>query len=139
MIMFIGKIKHSSLDQKKKKRSWLCEATLKTLNCWVSLANWASDCPTFSLHLKRQWGENRQTPQKHLTWMSVHGFSYDQRTCCAFILFSIPPSYICSKKSASASAGKDHTPSGIHREEPFLVYSNIQWLVRSPWHSLACS
>lgn len=123
MIMFIDKIKHSSLDHKKKKLTmW---SNIEDTYCRVSLADWTSDCPTLSLHLeKRLWGENRQTPHKHLTWMSVHGFSHDQRTCSVFILFSIPPGYICSQKSASASGGKDHIPSGICREESFLVYSN---------------
>lgn len=107
--------RHLLLSQSGKKNQWLCyfQSTVK----------------------EKAVGENRQTPHKHLTWVSVHGFSHDRRTVVFYFVFH--SSWLCLlQKPASASGGKDHTPCGIYREESFLVYSNIWWRVSGPgtWH-----
>ena len=148
MIMFTGKYQVFFFRQKKKKKRrsslylpfpmkqhW---GPLLQGHIWQS---WSSGCPTFSLDIKRRHLEKKWagSPEAFDLNSSLHGFSYAWGTFITITSFFLPPSSICSKKSTPISDGEGHAPSGICREEFFLVSSNFWWFVNNPWHSLAHS
>lgn len=148
MIMFTGKYQVFLFRQKKinkigsslylpfpMRQHW---GPLLQGHIWQS---WSSGCPTFSLdikrrHLEKKWGGS---PEAFDLNRPLHCFSYARGTCITITSFFLPPRFICSKKSILTSGGEGHTPSGICREESFLVSSNFWWFVNNPWHSLAPS